>query len=103
MQTAKDKVKVAVEEYSRLFPGELEAFKVSQSAKDELLGSNKFAQVRGSDMIERKLYELPEKLFNAIRELLTEDEWTWFQDATPHRGVSWFLMAYPIFKSTKAY
>lgn len=106
MQTAKTKVKVAVEEYKRIFPLEYEQFK-SQNAVTVHKQKNKYGALEGDHAIERHLYDLPEKLHQTIYQTLNAEELQWFTATGSYigkfEGVSWFIKNFPIFKTTNAY
>jgi len=105
MQTAKDKVTTAVHEYARLFPEELVAFQKSVAEKAENKAT-KFAEVKG-DVIERHLFDMPEKLYAAIRGLLNDDEFSWLFGHGDYlgngAGIKWFIETFPTFTITSAY
>lgn len=104
MQTAKDKIKIAVTEYKKLFPLEYKQFQVAITAKREDL-VDKWASIEGDHVFERALYEVPEKLHNAIQKLLSDEELSWFneRDKDKKGATKWFLEVYPEFKITKEY
>jgi len=93
------KIVGVVKEYIRLFPSEFEDFKgVMRQKKRKIDGvSNKFAQVQGSDIIERHLAEWPETLEMALRLQLHKDEYDWLRTT---KGISWFLKKFPVFRIT---
>jgi len=103
VEKAKTKITEIIKQYIRLFPSEYEAFKRSVAPKKE----NDFAEIKGSDIIERQLYELPETLHYALRKGLEIEEWAWLQNDTLYGyarnrgGVRWFIRAFPEFKITK--
>jgi len=102
MQSAQMKIKICVQEYMKLFPTEFEQFKKSNQvtiSKQE----NKFASREGA--IERHLFDMPEKLYQAITLSLTKEELDWWKASgiflKDFSGVQWFLKNYPVFKVTK--
>jgi hypothetical protein len=104
MDEAKAKIRAAVEEYIRLFPTEFALFKkqlADNVDKDDIF--NPYQRVAGADMIERKLGEIPETLYYALRKTLTDDEWDWFQhDKGKFNGTHWFYETFPAFRTTSA-
>lgn len=106
MVSAKEKIKTSVDEYIKLFPDEFEAFKTAIHEKRE--ATTGFAEVGGTEIIQRALYELPEVLYYALRRTLTNEEWWWFQGDTQrgadrNQGPGWFVRTFPVFKITKEY
>ena len=91
----KDKVRKVVVEYIRLFPAEFSVFK-NQIANVREQQRTKWAESKNTDFIERKLYEVPETLWLAIKQNLADDEMAWFQE---HEG-RWFIKAFPVFAVT---
>lgn len=104
MQTAKTKVETAIREYARLFPDELKAFTTSVAEKVDKKDT-KFAEVHGSDMLERHLFDMPETLYYAINRMLTKEEFDWLFNRTGDdpSGLKWFLSTYPSFSITGDY
>lgn len=103
MQTAKDKVKTAVTEYKRLFPDEYQQFLKSNQIT---IGNqkDKWASTGGDNALERHLYDVPEKLHNAIKRLLSGDELEWFNGRGRHQpfeAAKWFMDTFPEFKVSK--
>jgi len=107
MKSAKEKITTAVKEYKRLFPDEYKQFKKSNQItinKQE----NAWASTGSHDnLVERHLFDTPEKLHQAISRMLNEEELDWWNA----RGVytknfaaaKWFISTYPEFKVTKQF
>lgn len=104
MNSAKIKVKTAVEEYVRLFPQEYEAFQRSHRAKEDNK-KNDFATFGSTEQIVRHLFDLPEVLHHSIRKLLTDEEYDWLYSRNAYeknrKGLTWFVRTFPQFKITK--
>lgn len=104
METAKLKINIAFQEYKRLFPEEFEQFKKSNAVTINKQ-TNKMASREGA--IERHLFDIPEKLYQAITLSLTVEELNWWKASGEYkkdfRGVQWFLKTYPVFKVTESF
>lgn len=102
MESAKLKITIAYQEYCRLFPTEFEQFKKSNQITIDKQ-NNKFASRNGA--VERHLFDMPEKLYQAITLSLTKEELDWWKASGDYlknfSGVQWFLKTYPVFKVTK--
>lgn len=103
MESAKAKIDKAVADYIRLFPAEYESFK-GWSDKVRAQQRDKFAQTKGTDAIQRKLGEMPERLYYSIVRALTPEEGDWFFTrnayAKDFRGAYWFYRKYTVFAVT---
>ena len=68
-------------------------------------GVNKWAEMEGSDVIERKLGEKPEKLHALLQTFLTKEEWSWLNpdglNNKSMQGPNWFFKRYPEMRITK--
>jgi len=95
------KIKGVVREYVRIFAGEFEEFKRGMTKKRNSIDmvSNKFAELEGSDIVERHLAEWPETLEIALRKQLDIGEYQWLRT---HKGIKWFLEEFPVFRITKS-
>src|SRR6202012_1103786 len=100
MQSAKEHIKLIVEEYIRLFPSDFEVFKdgvahIRGTLKDEKWGT---AEGTGSDM--RALFEVPVDLSEMLIMQLSEEEMEWFKAGGPDRkeGGRWFAKNFPAFR-----
>lgn len=106
MKTAQDKITTAVGEYKRLFPQEYKDFQRGRQAKIDAL-KNDWASTGESTGIERQLYEVPEKLHNAIHRLLTGEELSWLngrdEDKGKLYGAEWFMKSFPEFNISKEF
>jgi hypothetical protein len=104
MQTAKEKIKITVNEYKRMFPLEYETFLTSTRKKADST-ENDFAELKKSDMISRHLFDLPEILHYALQRQLTDEEYDWLYSRGAYtgrrEGLAWFIKAFPQFKITK--
>lgn len=104
METAKEKIKIAVSEYKKLFPDEYQRFLKSAEIK---IGQSKdkWASTGGDGAVERHLYDTPEKLHGSIGKLLTSQELEWFNGrgewAGEFHGARWFMETFPEFKISK--
>jgi len=95
MDSAKDKITKVVQEYCLVNVSEFEQFKTQIAAGRSNLRTD-FAEVRGSDLIERALWEAPETLTTMILIRLESEEYTWFKTK---EGARWFASRFPIFAS----
>lgn len=102
MLSAHAKVEECIKKYTELYPGEWESFK-TWSNEQRKSQKDKFGRVeRGSsDLIERKLGEIPEALYMLLKQALSDEEWQWFTAEGPYkgdfRGPYWFYQTYPVF------
>lgn len=106
MQLTKKKIDEAVKQYTQLFPSEYKAFLTSTRAK-KAQNQNDFAELKQSDMIERHLMDIPETLYYALRQHLTDEEFDWLYGKNTHHGkregIAWFMRKYPQFRITKEF
>jgi DNA replication protein DnaD len=79
------KIKGIVKDYKELFPDEYNS--VVEYLKKKRVNTKKFAEVKGSDIVQRLLYEIPETLQTILSSRLNEDEKKWFESVT---GGRWF-------------
>ena len=93
IEQAKEKIRRTVGDYTGLHPFEFDAFK-TQAARQREERRTKFAEVRGSETIERQIGEWPERLDAMLKFALTDEEWLWF---TSVKGCSWFVKNWPMF------
>lgn len=94
--TAKQLIGAYVDEYKRTFPSEWSGF--LRSNADKLRASNDdFGEVMGSDLVERKLFEMPETLYTILTLRLSKDDMDWFRTK---EGSRWFAKAYPQFRTS---
>lgn len=104
MNSAKEKITTAVSEYQRLFPQEYKDFLNSKQIKLELK-NDKWASTGKSTALERHLFDMPEKLYTAIKRLLNDEELSWFNGRDEYHGdmraVQWFMRTFPQFKITQ--
>lgn len=106
MTRAKEQIRVLVDEYKKLFPGEYKQFLISNRIRvDGLDYNNKFAELRGGQHVIRHLFELPETLYFAFVRGLTDEELDWLYSRNEfeknRRGTQWFMSEFPEFKVTE--
>lgn len=95
MTIIQTKIHGIVLDYKSLFASEYEAFKQMQSFKQFNL-KDKFAEVKGADMIERKLTELPETLWTMFTKTLNDEEMDYIKSV---KGQKWLMRSFPVFSS----
>lgn len=101
MQSAKDKIDIAVKEYTRLQPEDFRLFK-EYAAQVRDLQRTSMAEGEKGSVIERKLGEVPEKLYESILAVLNIEELNWFTaQGGNYQGPYWFYKKYPVFRITK--
>lgn len=96
MDTAKEKIKHAVEFYKKNQNEEYLAFIEQMKATKHL--KNKFGETKGTDFIKRELLEYPAKVYSLLNNALDEIELAWFKSLD---GVKWFGRTYPEFLKVK--
>lgn len=96
MKEYQEKVKLIVEEYTKLFPEEFKAFKKAHTVELEM-NKDKFAST-GMDTITRKLYEIPETLFAMLKTRLSDEDWAEF---TTKQGSRWFAKSFKPFRASE--
>lgn len=89
MQEAKNKITQGVKDYIKLFPGEYQD--VIKDIKKKKAVTNKFAELKGTDVVQRLLFEIPETLFTIINTRLTDEEKKWFESVEAGR---WFAQSF---------
>lgn len=99
MTEAKHKITEYETAYRNVFPQEFADFVKGQKAKVDLLGDNKYAEMKGSDFIIRKLGDIPETLYSMLQTRLTSEEFTWFRSK---EGGLWFYRTFPQYRETKS-
>lgn len=90
----KDEIKNVVLDYIRLYPEEFAGVAKDIEEKRKLQ-KNQFSEVKGSDMVERALYETPETLFNMFLKSLSMDAHNWLSSKD---GGRWFAKTFDVFK-----
>lgn len=96
MDTAKTRIAEIIKEYIRTYPIEWADFCLA--VKEKLsLSSNDFGEISGSDLIERKLFEMPETLYIIFKLKMDEAEFEWFKTK---EGSRWFVKTYPQFNTS---
>lgn len=93
-ETTKNKIRGVVQLYVSLYPKEyqefLKAIRIKKAnQKDE------YARVKGSDAIERLLYEIPEVLFNLLLIKLEVGEQ---EELEALEGATWFAKTFKQFR-----
>lgn len=73
MDELKNKIDGIVNDYMVLFPQEYKDFKYGMSLQLKNL-NNDFAEVKNTDALERKIYEIPETLFKMICNATSKEE-----------------------------
>ncbi len=95
--TAKTLIDAYVREYTLTFPLEWSAF--LRSNKEKLSRStDSFGEISGSDLVERKLFEMPETLYAILDMKLSKDDFQWFRS---REGGQWFARRYPAFRTSE--
>lgn len=87
-------IKTFVDEYKKLFPIEYAMF-LKQMEMNKLNTYNKFAEIKGTDALERKLIEYPETLYTILYDKLSPEGLAWL---TTKKGARWFARKFPEFK-----
>lgn len=87
-------IRMLVDEYKKIFPMEYAMF-LKQMEINRLNTFNKFAEVKHTDAIERKIVEYPETLYVILLDKLSSEEFTWFSSK---EGARWFAKKYPEFR-----
>ena len=93
----KSKINTIVDSYLTTYNMEAKAFLVAHKAKLDNQ-SNKFGKIKGSDMVERVLHEVPETLFIMLKTGLEEHEWEWW---ISKEGGRWFAKKFKAMSLTK--
>lgn len=106
MENTKKKITQAVKEYKRIFPDEYEMFLTSFRKKQDTK-RDRWAQVKGADVVTRQLIEIPESLHVALDLNLTVEEKDWLYARNDYQsnwsGMKWFMERFPEFKLTADY
>ena|SRR3990167_6038805 len=92
-QALRDKIRLIVTEYVRIFPQEFASFRAGMPMK-RAAQRTKYGELAGTSYIERKTLEMPETLYTALHKALTTDEFTEFKTK---RGMRWFAKSHPEF------
>lgn len=107
METAKEKIVTAVQEYKRLFPQEYKSFLKSHAITIDNQKDKWGSTGKDSHAIRRHLYDTPEKLHQAITRMLNEHELDWFnargEFVKNFSGAQWFITRFPEFKVTQEF
>jgi hypothetical protein len=96
-QKTKMKIRLAVDDYQRMFPQEYkDLLRVIQNQRDNL--DNDMAELKGTHSIKRALFTISEKLSTMIAMKLDDQEAASFKEKDNQR---WFTKEYPQFAITK--
>lgn len=97
MKDAKQKIIELVNSYKAFYPLEFLEFSKAQKVK---LGMklNKWGEVKGVDILERKVYEIPETLFSIFQIRLNSEETAFLYSK---QGALWFAKQFPEFRYTE--
>ncbi len=88
-----------VDSYKNIYPEDYKAVcKMMEEKRKDL--RNKYAEVKGSKLLKRALFEIPETLDNFLSIKLTADERDWFKTK---EGSIWFAKQFKEFASAKVY
>lgn len=80
-----------------MFPGEWAEFQLAMKEK-RANASDSFGEVQGSEIVERKMHEIPETLYTIFKMKLSEEDWKYFQSK---EGTRWFAKHYPQFRTSE--
>lgn len=94
MNSTKQKIKEIVKNYILLYPEEMKDFRKGMSITRENL-LNKHGEAKNIDIIERKIYEIPETLFVIFRKKLNEEDNKWLRTK---QGAYWFARTFADFR-----
>lgn len=95
MDKTKQKIEEVVKNYITLFGEEFELFKKAQKLRVD--SADNFSTVKGSQMIERQLYEIPETLYSMLISILDDEDRNWLESKV---GASWFAKKFIPFRSS---
>lgn len=85
MDSAKERLKECVNNYTKIFAEEFKAFKSQPQA------TSYSAEM---DTVEYKVAEYPENLYMLIVKSLSDEEMKWFGTK---KGIQWFVKSFPVF------
>jgi len=94
MDKTKDRIRDIVKTYEIVCAGEFSEFKLAMSIKRDLQKS-KFSELKGTDMVERLMYEVPEQLFLLFKGILKDEEKGFLQSK---KGAIWFAKTFPQYR-----
>lgn len=95
--STKEHIDILVRDYVKNYPQEWNDFQ--KSIKEKLsLSKDEFGIMEGSELIERKLYEIPETLYTILKLRLSLEDWDWYQ---AKEGARWFASHYPQFRTSE--
>lgn len=97
MQDAKAKITALVESYKTFYKQEYNDFLRGQKVALDLK-ANKWGEIKGTDIIERRVYDIPETLFSIFQIRLTPEELTFLYSK---KGALWFAKEFIEFRYTE--
>lgn len=105
----KESIREVVENYKATFPDEYEQLKKSIKNKRgqiEIEG-NEFAELEDMEAVERHAWDIPQRLFTALKSKLDEQTFQWMfargEFDNDFSGVKWFMNEYEEFSVSKSY
>jgi len=96
LNDAKRKITDLVKSYKAFYKTEFDDFSKALKVKVELK-KNKWGEVKGMDILERKVYEIPETLFSIFQVRLNSEETAFLYSK---KGALWFAKEFPEFRYT---
>lgn len=93
----KTDIETVVRDYISTFGAEYELFKQAMRMQ-QTNASDDFAEMEGSEMVDRKLGELPETLHAMIKTRLTDQDYEWFRSKV---GAGWFFKKFKDFRASE--
>lgn len=97
-QPTKNKIEIIIKTYIELFPYEYRAFNDMMDIKVADL-INKFGEVQGSEIVERKIAEYPENLYMILMRQLDTNE---HKEVFSKEGQRWLVRNFPAFKAVQS-
>lgn len=100
-----ERVEEIVRFYIEQYPEEWKAFCGYADDLRAAQGANDWAEVPGSEVIERKLGEKPATLHALLQNFLSKDDWVWLNpdglNNKSMKGPNWFFKRFPQMRITK--
>lgn len=93
----KEHIEKLVRDYTTLCQEEYGAFCASNKIKQNNT-SDDFAELKGTDYLVRKLYEIPETLHTILKAQLSSEDWVWFNS---QEGSKWFAKKFKAFRAAQ--
>lgn len=97
MNKVQKRIKDIVDDYKILFADEYKLF-VKQQIEVRKGNIGQYAEIKGDNMIERKLFDTPENLHAMFIETLNTEELTWFKSKD---GGRWFAKYFKEFRASE--